>query len=121
MTHVFFPYRVDGHGRTAGAAPAEHLRHLIEQVIFERPGSRLNRPDFGCGLDDLVFAENGEALRTTVELMVQGALQRWLGDRLAARSVEVESIEEKLRITVRYALPDDPTEQEAVFERSQPS
>ncbi len=121
MTNVHYPYRVDGHGGTSGADPALHIRHLIEQVLFTRPGSRLNHPDFGCGLDDLVFAEYGEALRTTVELTVQGALQRWLGDRLAARSVEVESLDEKLRITVRYALPDDPSEQEAIFERSRSS
>jgi hypothetical protein len=38
----------------------EHIRDLIEQVLFTSPGERVNRPDFGSGLRQLVFAPNSD-------------------------------------------------------------
>ena len=59
MNDVDFPYRVDGRGRTALAESDDaHIRELLEQVLFTVPGERVNRPDFGCGLLQLVFEPN---------------------------------------------------------------
>jgi phage baseplate assembly protein W len=65
MTNIDFPYRFDGHGRTATAQRDQHLRNLIEQVLFTSPGERVMRPDFGSGLLALVFEPNGSALAAT--------------------------------------------------------
>ena len=40
----------------------DHVRDLIEQVLFTAPGERVNRPDFGSGLLQLVFAPNSPEL-----------------------------------------------------------
>ena len=56
---IDFPFRVDGRGRTARSDGDEHVRDLIEQVLFTAPGERVNRPTFGTGLMQLVFAGNG--------------------------------------------------------------
>ena len=50
---IDFPFHVDGRGRTAATDYADHVRDMIEQLLFTRPGERVNRPDFGCGLLDL--------------------------------------------------------------------
>ena len=55
MTDVDYPLRVDGRGRTAHTAGDEHIRDLIEQVLFTSPNERVMRPDFGAGLLALVF------------------------------------------------------------------
>jgi phage baseplate assembly protein W len=55
----------------------DHIRDLIEQVLFTSPGERVNRPDFGSGLMQLVFAPNSDELATATQFMVQGALQQW--------------------------------------------
>lgn len=101
---VAFPLRVDGRGRTAGADDDTHIRDLVEQVLFTAPGERVNRPDFGTGLLQLVFAPTSDELATATELLVQGALERWLGDVIDLRHVEVRSEASTLEVTVAYVI-----------------
>ena len=95
---VDYPFHFDTRGRTARHADDEHIRDLIEQVLFTAPGERVNRPTFGCGLLQLVFAPNSDELAATSQFLVQGALQQWLGDLIAVESVQVESEDATLRV-----------------------
>ena len=104
MMHVDFPFHFDGRGRTAETGEDDHLRDLIEQVLFTAPGERVNRPSFGCGLGQLVFAPNSDELAAATQFLVQGALQQWLGDLIQVAEVTVESEEAELRITVSYLV-----------------
>ena len=76
MGDLDFPYHFDGRGRTADDRRADHIRDLIEQVLFTAPGERVMRPDFGSGLLALVFEPNSTALAATTQMLVQGALQQ---------------------------------------------
>jgi phage baseplate assembly protein W len=78
------------------------VRDLIEQVLFTSPGERVNRPAFGTGLRQLVFAPNGDELATATQFLVQGALQQWLGELIRVESVEVSSEDAALRVKVQY-------------------
>jgi len=104
MDHVDFPYRFDGRGRTAGTNEADHIRDLIHQVLFTSPGERVMRPDFGSGLLQLVFAPNSDVLAATTQMLVQGALQRWLGQLIVVEAVTVETEDASLRVTVQYVI-----------------
>jgi hypothetical protein len=84
-----FPYHVDGRGRTAETAEDDHIRDLIYQVLFTSPGERVNRPDFGCGIGQLVFMPNSDALAAATQFLVQGSLTRWLDSVIAVQRVEV--------------------------------
>jgi uncharacterized protein len=100
--NVEHPFQFDPRGHTAEAGDDAHLRDLIEQVLFTSPGERVNRPTFGSGLLQLVFAPAGDQLATTVQMIVQGSLQQWLGDRIAVEAVEVEAVESTLSVSVQY-------------------
>ncbi len=113
---IAFPFRIDGRGRTAGAGRDEHIRQMIEQVLFTSPGERVNRPDFGTGVMQLVFAPNSPELAAATEFTIQGALQQWLGDRIELENVDVESQESTLRITVAYRLRRSGNREVARFE-----
>ena len=117
MTQIDFPLHFDERGRTATAAVDAHLRDLIEQVLFTNPGERVNRPDFGCGLLQLVFAPNSVEMAATIQFLVQGALQQWLGDRIVVESVEAHSEEATLRVAVQYVIRRAQTRQTALFTR----
>lgn len=117
MTEIAYPLRIDGRGRTAGAARDEHIRHLIEQVLFTAPGERVNRPTFGTGLQQLVFAPNSPELASAVEFMVQGALQQWLGELIQVEAVDVASSDATLQVTVHYVVRRDRQRQTAQFVR----
>jgi phage baseplate assembly protein W len=116
--NVTFPYQFDKRGRTASTdAYDQHIRELIEQVLFTSPGERVNRPAFGSGLLKLVFAPNSSALASATQQLVQGALQQWLGDLIQVESVEVQSEDSTLRVTVTYIVRQ--TQQRQVTEFSQ--
>lgn len=115
--NISIPFHFDQRGRTAEASDAEHIRDLIEQVLFTTPGERVNRPTFGSGLMQLVFAPNSDALAATVQATVQGALQQWLGDLIAVESVEVANEDSTLQVQVRYVVRRTQERQTAQFER----
>lgn len=102
--HIAVPLRIDSSGRTALATDPAYIRALIREVLFTRPGERVNRPDFGSGLLQLVLAPADEALAATTQLTVQSALQRWLGELIEVAAVEVTSDEETLRVFVSYTV-----------------
>ena len=109
MDQVDFPYHVDGRGRTAQTGDADHIRDLIEQVLFTSPGERVMRPDFGSGLLAVVFEPNSTVLSATAQMLVQGALQQYLGDLIAVEAVEVEAVDSSFRVNVRYVVRRDGT------------
>lgn len=113
-----YPYQFDGRGRTAETSDDAHIRDLIEQVLFTAPGERVNRPTFGSGVMQLVFAPNSDALAAATQQLVQGALQQWLGDLIQVRSVDVQSEDATLRITVEYIVRRTQQQQVAQFSRA---
>lgn len=102
--NIAYPYAIDGSGRTAQPDDDAHIRQLIEQLLFTAPGERVNRPTFGTGLRQLLFAPNSPELATATEFMVQGALQEFLGELIRVEAVDVAAEEATLRVTVQYLV-----------------
>jgi len=114
---IDFPFHLDARGRTALTTEDEHIRDLIEQLLFTSPGERGNRPDFGTGVMQLVFAPNSPQLATATEFLIQGALQQWLGELIEVQNVQVQSQESSLYITVQYSIRRNQQRQTAQFSR----
>ncbi len=102
--NINFPFKFDNRGRTAEAGDEKHIRDMIEQVLFTAPGERLNRPTFGSGLKQLLFQPNSEELTAATQMLVQGALQQWLGDLIQVEEVQVESEDSSLHVKVVYTI-----------------
>ena len=120
MRNIAFPYAVDGRGRTAEAEYAAHVRQMLEQVLFTAQGERVMRPDFGCGLPQLVFAPNGPELAAATQFLVQASLQQWLADAIELKDVAVTADEGTLRIEVSYVLRGTGEVRREAFERGAP-
>jgi phage baseplate assembly protein W len=101
---LLFPYQIDGLSRTAEAADVDAINGLIEQVLFTSPGERVNLPDFGSGLLQQVFAPNSDTAAAAIQFLVQGALQKWLGSRIAVEAVSVSSVDATLSVNVQYVV-----------------
>lgn len=117
MSDLAYPYHFDAAGRTAQTGSAEHVRDLIEQVLFTAPGERVMRPDFGAGLAALVFEPNSDALAATTQVLVQAALQQHLADCLVLQAVDVTHAEGTLTVHVAYRLRSDGSVRTATFTR----
>jgi len=102
--NIDFPFNIDGSGRTSTTDDDNHIRDLIEQLLFTSPGERVNRPDFGSGLLKMVFAPNSAELASTLQGAVQASIQRWLGDLIELKSLEVTAENSTLSLTLSYLM-----------------
>jgi len=118
MMNIDFPIHLDGRGRTALTDDDDHIRDMIEQFLFTSAGERVNRPDFGSGLLQMVFAPNSPELAAALQFTIQAGLQRWLGDLIELRSLEVTSEDSTLRVVVQYVVRRTNQSQSAQFTRT---
>ena len=118
--NIDFPFHFDHLGRTATTGYDDHVRDMIEQLLFTNPGERVNRPDFGSGLLQLVFAPNSPELAAALQFTVQASLQRWLSDVVDVQSLEVTSEDSMLQVVVQYVVLRSGETRVETFERSGP-
>jgi phage baseplate assembly protein W len=102
--NVDFPFHFDRLGRTAATDDSDHIRDMIEQLLLTSPGERVNRPDLGSGLMQLVFAPNSSELASALQFTMQAALQRWLGDVIQVQSLQVTSEDSLLLVQLQYVV-----------------
>jgi uncharacterized protein len=114
---IGYPFRIDGNGRTASAGEEDHIRQLIEQVLFTVPGERVNQPEFGSGLMQLVFGAPNDELVAATQFLIQASLLQWLSDLIEVEGVEVRAHEGRLEITVSYMVRRSQQRQAAHFVR----
>jgi hypothetical protein len=101
---IRYPYRFDGRRRTATTSDDDHVRDLIEQVLFTQPGERVNRPDFGSGLLQLTFAPLSDELAAATEFLVRGALEQWLGQLISIDALSVVREDGRLLVDIGYTV-----------------
>ena len=115
--NIDFPFHFDNRGRTATTDDDDHIRDMIEEFLFTNPGERVNRPGFGSGLLQMVFAPNSPEIASALQFTIQAGLQRWLGDVIVAQKVEVASEDSTLRVLVQYVVKRTNQTQTAMFSR----
>jgi phage baseplate assembly protein W len=115
--NIDFPFTFDGRGRTATTSDDDHIRDMIEQLLLTNPGERVNRPDFGSGLLQLIFAPNSPELAATLQFTMQAALQQWLGDVIQVLALDVTSQDSTLTVDLKYLIRRTNQQQTAHFTR----
>ena len=103
--NIDFPFHFSERGRTATTDYANHVRDMIEALLFTSPGERVNRPEFGSGLLQMVFAPNSPELTAApLQYTTLAALQQWLGDVIEVQELSVESDDATLRVSLSYTI-----------------
>jgi len=116
--NIKFPLSFDQRGHTASTGDDDHIRDMIEQVLFTSPGERVNRPSFGSGLMQLVFEPASNELAATIRFLVQGALQQWLGDLIEVNEVETRNYDSTLEVKVSYMVRKTMESKVTVFKKT---
>jgi uncharacterized protein len=101
-----FPFELNEVGKVDALTGDQNLYAKILQVVLTAPGERVNLPDFGCGLRDLVFDPNNDVLAATTEFAITKALQKWLGNDILVSSVDVSNDMGELQIEITYLRRD---------------
>ena len=115
--NIDFPFHIDTRGRTAECSDDAHVRDMLEQLLFTNAGERVNRPDFGSGLMQLIFAPNSPELAAALQFTMRAAIQQYLGDVLDLQGLDVTAEDAALRITIRYAVKRTGDIRTETFER----
>jgi phage baseplate assembly protein W len=106
--HLAFPLRITADG-AATVGRAQHVRQLVEQVLFTTPPERVFRPEFGAGAKALVFEPNASVLSEIVRKRLTASLTEALRGEVDARTLRVEVAPdpdhgERLMVAVAYQL-----------------
>ena len=116
--NIDYPFHFDQRGRTATTDDNDHIRDMIEELLFTNPGERVNQPDFGSGLLQMVFAPNSPELAAALQFTMQAALVRYLGDLIDVSSLQVTAQDSTLSITLNYLVRSTQESRTDVFQRT---
>lgn len=101
-----FPLCVDGRGGIALSSYEKEIEESIRIILNTARGERRMRPNFGCGIHDLVFAPNNSSTWSLVAQLVEEALG-WWEPRIEVAEVEVRpdlTDTSRLLIEIRYKI-----------------
>lgn len=119
-SYLDFPFAFDEQGRSAATDSDDHIRDMIALVLFTAPGERVNRPEFGCGVKQLVFAPLSDALAAATEQLIHGSLIRWLDPVISLEKVETTADDATLEITISYVRRETGERRVEVFRHPVP-
>jgi phage baseplate assembly protein W len=111
MVAFGFPFGVGAGGDVAASRGDDALRAKIIQVLLTSPGERVNLPEFGCGLFNLVFEPDDGVLAAALEFTIGQALTRWLRADIVVDGVDVTAQDERVTVEVAYTRRADLTPQ----------
>jgi phage baseplate assembly protein W len=103
---ISFPPRVGPDGGIVRSAGEINVRESVCTILRTRPGERVERPAFGCGLDRYLFEPNTVATLRLITEDVQRSLTRWEPRmRLDDVSAEVNADDPRdVDLTISYTL-----------------
>jgi phage baseplate assembly protein W len=113
-----FPVGVDPtSGRIAMSVHEQDIRESIRIILATAPGERVMRPDFGCGIHDLVFAPMNRATLGLFESRVRESITKFEA-RIEIIDLEIltkEADKGKLEISMDCRIRDTNTQFNLVF------
>ena len=101
-----FPLQVTPNGKIAQARAEQRVEESILLILATAPGERPMLPHFGCGIHDLVFAENNASTITLIVHLVREALIKYEA-RIDVLDVHADSTADSpnlLLIRVNYRI-----------------
>jgi phage baseplate assembly protein W len=112
-----FPMRTDASGGIALSTREREIEEAIRLILATAKGERPMRPEFGCGVHDLVFSPVNEATAAEIGYEVRLSLERW-EPRIEVLDVRVSQYSGDpgvLLIDIRYEIRDTNNPRNLVF------
>jgi phage baseplate assembly protein W len=112
-----FPFEIDDSRRVRLAEYEASIEQSIKIILDTARGERVMRPDFGCGLHEMVFAVNNATTRGVVASDVREALMNW-EPRIEVLDVEADASGvqgEVLLINIEYRVRSNDTRFNIVY------
>ena len=112
-----FPVSINLNGGVSSSQLEENVRQSIFIILGTAPGERLNRPDFGCRIHDLMFAPNNPMTSARAEIYCEEAIYKYEPriERVACRALPNASQPNQLDLRIEYVISGLNNEKNLVF------
>jgi phage baseplate assembly protein W len=112
-----FPVSVNLNGGVSSSAYEENVRQSIFIILGTAPGERLNRPDFGCRIHDLMFAPNNDITAALAEVYCEEAIYKYEPrvEHLTVRALANSDQPNRLDIRIEYIIAGKNDKRNLVF------
>ena len=100
--HLNFPFVVRRGVPEQPGSHDDYVEQLIEQVLFTVPGERVNRPEFGCGVQNMVFQPGNPELVAAALFIVRSQLDMQLAGIIRVEHVTADMVGGELHVIVHY-------------------
>jgi phage baseplate assembly protein W len=101
-----FPFELDEKGNVASSFFEKSIAESVRIILSTSKGERVMRPDFGCEINDLVFAPNNTATISAICHYIEEALVKWepriIVDKVIAEVDEFD--ESRINISINYKI-----------------
>lgn len=112
-----FPFRVSPSGGIALSRHDFDIEEAIRIILSTAKGERHMRPEFGCGIHDLVFAPNNATTTGLVRTYIEEAIG-WWEPRVEVIDINVDTEQDernKLMVSIRYKIRATNDERNLVY------
>ncbi|VVB91602.1 Gene 25-like lysozyme [uncultured archaeon] len=111
-----YPVSIEN-GKIISSEGYDSIRESIMIILGTSKGERVMRPDFGCGINQLVFAPNNSATATLIIFYIKEALLKWEPriDVLKVNAEPDETEQNKLIISIDYMVKTTNTKENLVY------
>lgn len=112
-----FPVSVNLNGGVSSSAFEENIRQSIFIILGTAPGERINRPDFGCRIHDLMFAPNNDITAARAEVYCEEALYKYEPriEHLDVRAQPNADQPNRLDVRIEYVIAGKNDKRNLVF------
>jgi len=91
---------------------AEQASSNIKNLLLTKRGERIMQPNFGSGLQELLFEFNDDALAEKIEDTVTSALQNWLPyisvDQIDIEATDLDKDNNIVNVSIKFRVLGNP-------------
>jgi phage baseplate assembly protein W len=97
----------------------DQVKSNIKNLLLTKKGERILQPEFGSGLQELLFEFNDDNLETKIEETITQALELWL-PYIEVDSIDIEQTDElkdrnRVNVSITFAIAGNPQLNEVTF------
>ena len=112
-----FPVSINLNGGVSSSVLEENVRQSIFVILGTAPGERLQRPDFGCRIHDLMFAPNTDITAARAEVYCEEAIYKYEPrvEKVVVRAAPNADQPNRLDIRIEYVIAGKNDKRNLVF------
>ena len=109
---ITLPIQIGNTAFNQSFTTAEQVKSNIKNLLLTKKGERILQPEFGSGLQELLFDFNDDTLSSKIETAIESALEQWL-PYVTAEQIDVEQTNDNkdrnlVNVSITFSILNTP-------------